>query len=377
MKLVVLLALVGMAAALHRVPLRKITPLKHIRWMHGMETQPMSVSKYLGAEAQLPIHDFENAQYVADMEIGTPGQKFSMIFDSGSSNLWAPGKKCAKACGSHPEYDSTKSSTYVANGTAFALQYGSGPVSGFLSKDSISIGGLAVSGQTFAEIDVVKGLGLAYALGHFDGICGMAFQSISVDNIVTPFQNLNNAGLLDSFMYGVKLGTVEGQDGELTLGGVDKAHFKGDLAWVPLSSATYWEVKLDGIQLGGKQMTTVNKCILDTGTSLFAGPTAEVKAIADAVGAKPFFLQPKEFTIDCKKIATLPPITISFGGQNFTFNGPEYTINVQDTMCLLAFTGIDVPAPAGPLYIMGDPFIRKYYTAFDYGKQRLGFAPAA
>jgi len=124
------------------------------------------------------INDYSNAQYYGPITVGTPGQSFNVVFDSGSSNLWVPSKSCGLGCGLHPEYDSTQSSTYVANGTAFEIMYGSGPVSGFLSEDTINVGGLQVTGQTFAEINVTTGLGLGYMLGKFDGILGLAFLNL-------------------------------------------------------------------------------------------------------------------------------------------------------------------------------------------------------
>ena len=96
-------------------------------------------------------------------------------------------------------YNSTASSTYVANGTKFSIQYGDGSTdSGFLSIDSLGIGGLTVTSQTFGEITA---LATADASSFYSGLLGLGYPSLSNSGATPPFQNMINQGLVSPGVF--------------------------------------------------------------------------------------------------------------------------------------------------------------------------------
>merc|ERR1711988_88872 len=331
----------------------------------------------MGGVDTITINDFEDAQYFGTISIGTPPQQVRVVYGTGSSNLWVSDIKPG-LFSAHKHYDHSKSSTYVANGTTFNIRYGSGPVSGFYSKDTVNIGSVPVTDYTFAEVNNTKGLGMMWMMGKLDGICGMGWDDISVDHVQTPLRALVNSGKLPEPVFAFYLGSG-GAKGELVLGGVDPDHYTGDFAYTPVIDTApgkvgYWALKMDDFKVNGQSVTSVRKAIVDSGPSLLAVPTADMAKLAAAVGAKRVLPIPpfnKEYTVDCNSPG--PDIDVVIGGNTYTLKKEDYIIKDQ-TICLFGVTGLDVPAPAGPLYILGDVFMRAHYVKFDVGNKRLGFA---
>merc|ERR1719330_2157352 len=354
-----------------RVPLTRMsdTP-RHIALENGL----------LGAAdgpANVPITDYMNAQYYGPISIGTPPQTFNVVFDTGSSNLWVPSKSCSLlniACKLHSKYDSSKSSTYVKNGTNFAIRYGSGSLSGFTSQDSVTVGSVTVPSLAFAE--AVKEPGVAFIAAKFDGIMGFGFPEISVNRMTPFFQAALAAGVIKEAKFAFFLEKSAGKGGELSLGGSDPTKHTGDFTYTPITNKGYWEFSVAAVTVGGDSFAGATKAIADTGTSLLAVPKTVFTSLLTKFPAgvvKP--LVHGEYTVDCSKVSTLPTISFSIGGKAFALEGSEYVLSVSG-QCLLGFLGLDVPPPRGPLWILGDVFLRKYYTVFDYGNAQIGFATA-
>ena len=89
------------------------------------------------------LKDYQDAQYYGKIELGSPPQSFSVIFDTGSANLWVPSARCRGfnlPCLLHRRYASQHSRTYVQDDRPFAIKYGSGSMTGFISRDTLGVG---------------------------------------------------------------------------------------------------------------------------------------------------------------------------------------------------------------------------------------------
>ncbi|CAF91576.1 unnamed protein product, partial [Tetraodon nigroviridis] len=388
---------------LPRIPLNKFRSIRRELTDSGRQVEELladrRITKYnygfpsAGAPTPEALTNYLDAQYYGEIGLGTPPQPFTVVFDTGSSNLWVPSVHCSLldiACLLHRKYNSAKSSTYVKNGTAFAIRYGSGSLSGYLSQDTCTVracdpcpffqvGGLAVEKQLFGE--AIKQPGIAFIAAKFDGILGMGYPRISVDGVAPVFDNIMSQKKVEKnvFSFYLNRNPQTQPGGELLLGGTDPQYYTGDFSYVNVTRQAYWQIHVDELSVGSQLTLCKSGCeaIVDTGTSLLTGPSEEVRSLQKAIGALP--LIQGEYMVSCDKIPTLPVITFNIGGKPYSLTGDQYVLKVSQagkTICLSGFMGLDIPAPAGPLWILGDVFIGQYYTVFDRDNNRVGFAKA-
>ncbi|XP_011189404.2 lysosomal aspartic protease-like [Zeugodacus cucurbitae] len=368
------LALVAQATVV-QIPLNKPNQKRYLKNVGAQLAVLRSKYNTRPRATDEQLHNYLDVSYYGAITIGTPPQNFQILFDTGSSNLWVPKGPCSgdPACNNHNSYDASKSSTYQANGTAFSIQYGSGSLSGYLVEDTVSVAGLAITGQTFAVATTEPGTTFVDAV--FDGIFGMGYQEISNDNVVPPFYNLYKQGLVEKPVFSFYLtrdGTAS-QGGVLTLGGIDSNHYEGAITYVPVSSQGYWQFNVDTVYIGGSEFSSGDSAIADTGTSLVAVPYYLYGYVQELIGAEPNY--DGQYFVDCSQVASLPIVSFTIAGTTFSLEGSDYIVKMEaengEQVCMSAFED-----GGTSFWILGDVFIGKYYTVFDLGNNQVGFAKA-
>jgi hypothetical protein len=371
---VCLLALmVGVALAVSpiHVPIkrREKSHAEHLGFMKALHMQRQGVFKLSSRFAASPVNlNLTNslpqgsASYYGSVGLGSPAQVADYDFDTGSSNFWVANAQCSNCPATG--YDHTKSSTYVANGEYLSISYGSGQVSGYLSQDTATIAGLKVPNVVFGEItsESVQPVGAPTV-----GLVGLAFRSISQDNDEPLLTYVYNAGLIPTNSFGMYLSTSESgiRQGQLTLGGVDRRLFKGQLTYTPITDDQWFVININGISLPGQTIASSTAVIVDSGTSCLAGPTAAVNNILNSIN----------IGSDCTGLSSAPNITVNIAGVNLVMNPSDYTLQYQG-QCQICIQGIDLPSSIPFQWILGDSFMHAYYVHFDKTGNRLGFAPS-
>jgi len=232
----------------------------------------------------------------------------------------------------------------------------------------------------------------------------------------TPvFDSMMKQGLLTknqfSFYYGSRK-TGETEDSAIILGEAISDLYKPPMVFVEVSKQMYWELSLKDIYVGGTKMNVCGresecKLVVDTGTSLLTGPSSSVSRIVRAIQARTlcdyknlplltyvvqdkkgeykFDLEPEYYMVRSDFIES-SELEGAFTIEELDEENPllatlemKTSVNSSDSLkaCKPGFMALDVPEPRGPLWILGDVFLRKYYTVFNRNDPpSVGFAVA-
>ncbi|KAG1176462.1 hypothetical protein G6F70_000232 [Rhizopus microsporus] len=298
------------------------------------------------------LYNDQGSQYLVEVGIGTPPQKFIVTLDTGSADLWVPSTECPSNACPFSRFSASNSSSFKSLNQNFGIQYGIGNVNGTYATDTVTVGGATVSNQQFGLATFTKDIlqpnpsagGEGSSAPGFNGsansnqieangILGLGYPALTQansqgGNAYNPFVfNLVSQNLIKEPIFSIYLNSISksGWSGEIIFGGVDQSKFEGNLTYLPVAGLTsrrssalggnnskfyYWMVYGQGLGVQNANhgsnpywnLKEMGAFILDTGTTLTYLPTSVATEIVSAfAGSNGYALDRSSgvFAVDC------------------------------------------------------------------------------
>lgn len=419
------MALGGLASEPVRLPLRQVARRSDSRYyrnsFHALEYDALldlypsssssssSSSKRSGSVSLL--NDLELYELAVKVSIGTPAQNFLLLFDTGSADTWVPSLQCSSkdGCLSGHQYNPSKSSTYHPTNYAFNITYGTGNARGEYFVDSISVGDLSLDKQVLATVDknqgpiAQQGGGDEYVL---DGIFGAGFPAGTImyqsyKQSYYPFpMALYQAGKIPEPLFSVYIGdsSKTAWSGEVVFGGVDQDKLNGNFVYSDVVSFQQnngillgsgsdklahqrWSIWVQGFQARNVNFKFAgphgSPFTVDTGSNFMYLPTKLAQQLAETIAPEAKLVD-NQFIVDCNRLNdNQDDLKIVFPSSEDKSRSVYISVPISklvgkrdtDGQCLLFF----IPSKQ---FILGNMLLRNFVTVFDFGNNRIGFAPA-
>jgi hypothetical protein len=247
------------------------------------------------------------------------------------------------------------------------VKFGTGEVSGVFVKDEVCLGPLC-SPMNF--ITATNESDDPFKDVPFDGIVGLGLPQLAEAQDFSIMDVLVKKRALKKNLFSVFFAKSDDEDSEILFGDIREEKMETPLAWAPVTNPGYWQVALKDLAFGNAPLGLCGAsgchAAVDTGTALVAGPGRLIRQLVEKLSV----------AADCSNFDSLPDLSFIFSADVVLHLSPLDYVDKSSDGCILGLMALDIPAPRGPLFILGDPFLRKYYTVYDRERLRVRFALA-
>lgn len=192
------------------------------------------------------------------------------------------------------------------------------------------VAGISILHQVFGQVVELSAI---FKNLKFDGIFGLAFQTIAANGAKTAIDNMKEQNLIKRRVFSFRMNHYDqATGGELIIGGVDEDLFVAPMRYIPILSGGYWRIFIESITESSDSIDICpNGCnaILDSGTSLIAGPRKVVQALNEHILGATYSEKTKNYILKCSRLPKMPNIVIKIQGQPYVLTPYDYVLQVS------------------------------------------------